>query len=130
MSQLPYQVESTQPGSVLYMALELGAKRWVLACGIGVASAVRRKEIVAGDRRALDRARGEAKRRFGLIERAGVRSCYEAGRDGFWVHRLLTSMDVTNVVVDSSSIEVSRRQRQAKTDRLDAEKLLRMLIRH
>ena len=52
-----------------------------------------------------------------------MRSCYEAGRDGFWPHRLLTTLGVTNVVVDSSSIEVSRRARRAKTDRLDGDKL-------
>jgi transposase len=59
-----------------------------------------------------------------------VRSCYEAGRDGFWPHRLLTQLGVTNLVVDSSSIEVPRRARRAKTDRLDGEKLLRLLLRH
>jgi transposase len=59
-----------------------------------------------------------------------VRSCYEAGREGFWPHRLLSSLGVTNLVVDSSSIEVSRRARHAKTDRLDGEKLLRLLLRH
>jgi transposase len=61
---------------------------------------------------------------------APVRSCYEAGRDGFWPHRLLTACAVVNLVVDSSSIEVPRRQRRAKTDRLDGEKLLRLLLRH
>jgi transposase len=59
-----------------------------------------------------------------------VCSCYEAGRDGFWPHRFLTALGVTNLVVDSSSIEVSRRARRAKTDRLDGEKLLRLLLRH
>ena len=59
-----------------------------------------------------------------------VRSCYEAGRDGFWPHRWLTQLGVTNLVVDSSSIEVPRRARRAKTDRLDGEKLLRLLLRH
>jgi transposase len=56
-------------------------------------------------------------------------SCYEAGRDGFWVHRLLASQGVNNVVVDSASIEVSRRKRRAKSDRLDATKLVSMLVR-
>ena len=59
-----------------------------------------------------------------------MRSCYEAGRDGFWPHRFLTAVGVTNLVVDSSSIEVPRRARRAKTDRLDGEKLLRLLLRH
>ena len=57
-------------------------------------------------------------------------SCYEAGRDGFWIHRALTAMGIGNQVIDSASIEVSRRARRAKTDRLDALKLVRMLVRY
>jgi transposase len=57
-------------------------------------------------------------------------SCYEAGRDGFWLHRYLQSRGIDNVVVDSASLEVDRRLRRAKTDRIDAGKLLRMLIRY
>ena len=71
-----------------------------------------------------------AKARLGLTADAPVRSCYEAGRDGFWPHRFLTTRGVTNLVVDSSSIEVPRRARRTKTDRLDGEKLLRLLLRH
>ena len=59
-----------------------------------------------------------------------MRSCYEAGRDGFWPHRLLLAFGVDNLVVDSSSIEITRRAKQAKTDRLDGDKLLRLLLRH
>jgi transposase len=58
-----------------------------------------------------------------------VVSCYEAGRDGFWIHRALVARGVQNRIVDSSSIEVDRRRRRAKTDRLDAFKLVRMLVR-
>jgi len=57
-------------------------------------------------------------------------SCYEAGRDGFWLHRYLVHCGVANVVVDASSIEVNRRARRAKTDRVDVEQLLRLLIRY
>src|SRR5262249_40077071 len=61
---------------------------------------------------------------------AVVRSCYEIGRDGFWLHRYLTSKRIDNRVVDSSSIEVNRRRRRAKSDGLDVRKLLGMLIRY
>ena len=71
----------------------------------------------------------KAKQRFGLSEQIPVVSCYEAGRDGFWIHRAMCEHGIGNIVVDSSSIEVSRRKRNAKTDRLDAEKLLAMLMR-
>jgi transposase len=112
------------------MALELSARRWQLAFGLGLATPSRRRTIAAGDRAALQQEIAAAKQRFGLAATAAVRSCYEAGRDGFWVHRLLATDGVTNVVVDSASIEVNRRQRRAKTDRLDADALLRRLIRY
>src|SRR2546427_4396586 len=60
---------------------------------------------------------------------APVRSCYEAGRDRFWIHRALVQRGIQNRVVDSASIEVNRRARRAKTDRLDALKLVMMLVR-
>jgi transposase len=72
----------------------------------------------------------KAKSKFGLDAFTVVRSCYEAGREGFWVHRFLTEKDIENVVVDAASIEVNRRSKQAKTDRMDAEKLVRQLIRY
>ena len=56
-------------------------------------------------------------------------SCYEAERDGFWLHRYLGHCGIANVVVDASRIEVNRRARRAKTDRVDVEQLLRLLIR-
>jgi transposase len=60
---------------------------------------------------------------------ARVISCYEAGRDGFWIHRALLALGVENRVVDSASIEVNRRARRTKTDRIDALKLVMMLVR-
>src|SRR2546430_4498894 len=57
-------------------------------------------------------------------------SCYEAGRDGWWLHRWLIEQGIDNIVVDSASIEVNRRARRAKTDRLDGYKLLALLLRH
>jgi transposase len=65
-----------------------------------------------------------------MKEDAAVYSCYEAGRDGFWIHHMLSGGGVTNLVVDSASIEVKRRSKQVKTDRLDAGKLLLMLLRY
>jgi transposase len=70
-----------------------------------------------------------AKRHFGLPAGTPVQSCYEAGRDGFWLHRSLVSRGIANSIVDSSSIEVNRRRRRTKTDRLDVGKLLTMLMR-
>ena len=89
----------------------------------------RLRQIAAGDLAALGREILGAKARCGLELTAPVRSCYEAGRDGFWLHRWLLGQGVCNVVVDSSSIEVNRRARRAKTDRLDAGRLLQLLMR-
>jgi transposase len=72
----------------------------------------------------------KAKERFDLDDDVWIVSCYEAGRDGLWLHRYLLSCGIENIVVDSSSIEVNRRKRRAKTDRIDAVKLLRMLMRY
>lgn len=129
MSQVPHHAESTGNDDVLYMAVELSARQWKLAFGVGLATPSRGRTIAAGDVAALQREIAAAQARWGLPASAAVRSCYEAGRDGFWVHRLLEGLGVCNVVVDSASIEVSRRARHAKTDRLDADALLRRLIR-
>src|SRR5262245_28140246 len=80
-------------------------------------------------KRLLDEV-AHAKSRFGLYATAPVVSCYEAGREGFWLHRFLQAHGITNQVVDSSSIEVNRRKRRAKSDGLDVRKLLSMLMRY
>jgi len=71
-----------------------------------------------------------AKKRFGFPADSAVVSVYEAGRDAFWLHRWLTAQGVDNVVVDPGSIEVDRRAKRAKTDKLDSEKMVRCLVRH
>jgi len=118
-----------KPVEALYMALELSWTEWKLAFAAGPADNPRLKSIGARDTQALLQEIAKAKRRFGLADDAPVRSCYEAGRDGFWLHRFLESNGINNQVVGSSSIEVKRQGRRRKTDRLDAGKLLSMLIR-
>src|SRR5206468_6733155 len=88
------------------------------------------RTMPARDLERLTREIADAKQWFGLKAATPVRGCYEAGRDGFWLHRYLTSLGLANVVVDSSSIEVNRRLRRAKSDGLDARKLLGMLLRY
>lgn len=124
------KTKTTPPERTLYLALELGWTSWKLAFTVGVAQAPRLRKIMARDVTALEHEITQAKARFKLPPTAPVVSCYEAGRDGFWVHRCLEQLGVRNLVVDSSSIEVNRRARRAKSDRLDAEKLLGMLLRH
>jgi transposase len=109
------------------MALELSNRSWKVCFGDGRRR--RRLSVEAGDLDKLREQIEKAKKKLGLVQDCPVMSCYEAGRDGFWLHRYLLCQGVSNVVVDSSSIEVNRRQRRAKTDRLDVEALLRLLIR-
>ena len=113
---------------VLFMALELSDKKWKLALSDG--NKRRIVTIAAGDLVALGEAVAKAKARFGMPGGVPIVSCYEAGRDGFWLHRYLMHCGVANVVVDASSIEVNRRARRAKTDRVDVEQLLRLLMRY
>ena len=123
------QGKHTVEACELYMAFELGEKSWKLALGDGARSPSR-YTMAAGDTAALLECIAKAKARCGLGLEASVHSCYEAGRDGFWLHRWLIEHGIDNIVVDSASIEVNRRARRAKTDRLDADKLLSMLLRY
>lgn len=113
----------------LYVAFELSKKEWKLALTSGLGEAPWLRTVVSGDLGAVQRAVQAGRQRFLLPESTPVVSCYEAGRDGFWIHRALTQLGYRNRVVDSASIEVNRRARRAKTDRLDALKLARMLVR-
>lgn len=115
--------------STLYLAFELGNKDWKIAMTTRVDQAPLVRTVPARCLKTLDAEIARAKAHFGLAASAPVRSCYEAGRDGFWLHRYLVSRGIINRIVDSSSIEVNRRRRRTKTDRLDACKLATMLIR-
>jgi transposase len=114
---------------VLYLALDLGTRDWKLAFTVGLGQPPRVKTITARSTSSLLGQIKAAKKRFGLSEDTTVLACYEAGRDGFWLHRFFLAHGIQNQVVDSSSIEVNRRQRRAKSDSLDAVKLVQMLIR-
>ncbi len=125
-----HATDSTTPtGPVLYLAFELGRSSWKLAFTVGAGQKPRLRSLSAGSLVGLALEIKKAKERFGLPPEAPVISCYEAGRDGFWLHRFLAHEGVSNIVVDSASIEVNRRKRRAKSDRLDAVKLVSMLIR-
>jgi transposase len=113
----------------LYVAFELGKKDWKLAMTWGFGIDPWLRTVASGDLQAVERVLRAGRLRFGMPVDTRVESCYEAGRDGFWIHRALLGMAIANRVVDSASIEVNRRARRAKTDRLDALKLVRLLVR-
>lgn len=122
--------ESNVDGEVLLLAFELSARTWKLGFTVGRGQRPRVRQIPAGAVEQVVTEIAAAKARWGLAATTPVRSCYEAGREGFWLHRCLVAHGVANVVVDSSSIEVNRRARRAKTDGLDLAGLLTLLDRH
>ncbi len=119
-----------RPVPTLHVALDLGNTSWCLAGAPAVAAPARVRMFPARSLARLQAELASARQHFGLPADAPVVLCYEAGRDGFWLQRACTAAGIVALVVDSSSIEVSRRARRAKTDRLDATALLRLLFRH
>jgi transposase len=118
--------------ATVFVAIELSGKEWLAAVQSPRQERPGRHKLAAGDARGLWRV---IERERAALQRAGWRevrvvSCYEAGRDGFWLHRFLVAQGAESWVVDPGSIEVSRRARRAKSDRLDVEALLRLVIRY
>lgn len=125
---VPQGKDTTSRGE-LYMSFELGEKTWKLSLSDG-RRGTSRYTVDAGDTVAVLECLSKARTRCALGADCNVHSCYEAGRDGWWLHRGLIEQGIDNIVVDAASIEVNRRARRAKTDRLDGDKLLAMLLRH
>ena len=123
------QVEHMAIQGELYMSFELADKTWKLTISDG-RRGPSRYTVDDGDTIAVLECLSKARARCGLSAECKVHSCYEAGRDGWWLHRWLIEQGIDNIVVDAASIEVNRRARRAKTDRLDGDKLLAMLLRH
>ena len=115
-----------------FVAIELSKSSWVLGFQTLLAKQTSRYQVKACDAKALleliERVRSRVAREFGRpVE---VMSCYEAGYDGFWLHRVLEAHGIHNHVLDPASLQVNRRARRPKTDRIDADRMVRALIRH
>lgn len=120
--------------NTIRIAIELSVSSWLVAARLPGAEKSRLHRIEGGDTTALLalivelRSRASAKLDRAVDVRAvDVACCFEAGRDGFWLHRLLTAHGIAAYVLEPTSILVNRRARRAKTDRLDAEGMLRVL---
>src|SRR3954466_4190889 len=118
-----------QPAT-LFVALELSKAKWLVGLHSPTADKISRHTIAGGDAPALLTLIGAARRRAeaGLGGTVQVVTCYEAGYDGFWLHRLLLAHGIANQVVDPASLLVNRRARRRKTDRIDLAGLLRTLM--
>jgi len=130
MAQTAPRQKNTAGEERLYVAFELGWTTWKLGFCARLNDKAWVVTISARDIQAMEKTIAKARARFSVGPTCPISSCYEAGRDGFWLDRRLQQMGMANVVVDSSSIRIDRRARRAKTDRLDAEDLLKMLVRH
>src|SRR5450631_730054 len=117
---------------VIYLAIELSASTWLVVSKIPTSEKTGLHRMEAGDSQALLALIADLRKKVAakLGVEASVMSCFEAGRDGFWLHRLLSEHGVINHVVEPTSILVNRRARRSKTDRLDAQGLLRILAAH
>lgn len=124
------RIDCTGQREVLMMSMELGESGWLLGFASVFGQKPLRRKVASRDGKALLAQVQWAKQQLGLSADARVASCYEAGRDGFWLHRLLLAHGIENLVVDSASIEVDRRKRRAKSDRIDLVALLDLLARH
>lgn len=131
MPKTTERAEISAPSEGLYMAMDLGSTSWTLAFSDSqLARRPRLRRIEAGDLMGLSGEIRMAKVKLGLEPSCPVRACHEAGRDGFWVHRAMIEQGIDSLVVHASSIEVARSKRLVKTDRIDARKMLTLLVRH
>ncbi|MGY4283027.1 transposase [Bradyrhizobium sp. LM2.7] len=114
--------------ATIYLAFELSKAKWQLGIMMPGAEKMRRYRIDGGDMAALSgvllRARGKAAQEGKPVR---ILSCYEAGLDG-QLHRGLSDNGIVNHEIDASSIEVNRRARRAKTDRIDLGQLMRSFL--
>lgn len=110
----------------IFAAIELSKSTWVVAVLLPTIDKISLFRVAGGD---IARLVALLER---MRERAGdpveICTCYEAGYDGFWIHRALAAQGIRNTVLDAASILVSRRGRRVKTDRTDAESMVRVLI--
>jgi transposase len=122
---------ATAEHATIYLAFELSKAKWKLGVMLPGSQKLSRYTIAGGDLAALSARLLDLRRKAAAQGRpVRVLSCYEAGLDGHWLHRWLTAQGVTNHEIDPSSIEVSRRARRAKTDRIDLEKIMRAFLAH
>jgi len=120
---------TTHPATIC-LAIELSMKSWLVVIHSPARGRLSRHKLAAGDGDGLlnliARERGRAARTLGQMP--AVASCYEAGYDGFWLHRRLVAAGIENLVIDPASLAVDRRARRAKTDRIDGEQMVRALL--
>src|SRR5512132_3860312 len=117
------KLESEASRETVYAAIELSKKTWVLGIALPDRDRPSIHRITGGDLGEL-----VARLRVAAREDRRIVVCYEAGYDGFWLARSLAKIGIGCRVLDPASIQVNRRARRVKTDRIDSLALLRALI--
>ena len=114
----------------LHGALELSKNSWLLAIQFPDRQQPSLYPIKGGDAEGLIAKLMAARDRWTKVsgKTPSITLCYEAGYDAFWLARFLKAHAIECLVVDSASLQVNRRGRRAKTDRIDVGMLLRALI--
>src|SRR5712664_1889970 len=111
-------------------AIELSRMSWVIAFNTPLSEKISHRTLTGCKWKRLleliEEVRARISRETGRA--VEVISCYEAGYDGFWLHRQLSAHGIRNYVIDPASLQVDRRARRVKTDRIDTERLLRSLM--
>ena len=112
------------------LAIELSKKSWIIGVNTPLSDKISRYTLKPCDWKGLLELIARIRTRVAreLKKRVEVISCYEAGYDGFWLHRLLEARGVLNYVIDPASLQVDRRARRNKTDGIDVAQLLRSLM--
>lgn len=130
MSKLDHaDTPTTDDYAMVHIAFELSKSKWKLGVMLPGSAKMSRYTIVGGDLAALaERLAGARAKAARSGKAVRIVSCYEAGFDGHWLHRWLTEQGIVNHMIDPSSIQVNRRARRAKTDRIDLEHLMRTLL--
>jgi transposase len=130
MQALSKDTPTVEHYGTIFVAIELSQRSWLITMHCPDKDKISRHKLESGDHAELlaliDRVRERAAAALGGVP--AVASCYEAGYDGFWLHRRLLAAGITNYVLDPSSIAVDQRARRVKTDRIDGEKMLRTLM--
>src|SRR3546814_546865 len=116
--------------ATISVAIELSMMSWVAVIHSPDRDRLSRHKLAAGDVEGLlaQIAKVRARVSTALGCEPAVVSCYEAGYDGFWLHRRLTAAGIENLVIDPASLAVDRRARRAKSDRIDGEQMIRALL--
>lgn len=129
-TQTALHQEFSAQSTALYIGFELSKNGWRLALSDGDCDRIKSKRVDSYDFEGLEALVEWAKDYFKLADDFEIFSVYEAGLDGFWIHHSLGEIGFQNIVVDPASIEVSQKKRRRKTDRLDALRLVRHLVRY